>query len=149
MAVLLCAKFHRLWFVNKTTIKKEWLVWRTFDYPHPRHTLRRFYQSLDFKLKAISAQMADGKLNLKRIPEFENSDRGLTIGEWFEKAADLVFYLCGVKNITSVLPLRLSEVRLLCPDNSARKKERYRPYHGCPASCICHRSIRSIGPVRS
>lgn len=51
--------------------------------------------------------MADGMLDLKLIPEFESSDRGLPIVEWFEKT-DLLCHLCHVKNIITALPLRLT-----------------------------------------
>lgn len=65
--------------------------------------------------------MADGKFDLKLIPELDGSVQGLAVVEWFEKAEH---DLCGVKNIASILPLGLMDVHLLCSKNSARKKEK-------------------------
>lgn len=50
--------------------------------------------------------MADGKFDLKLIPEFNGWDCGLTNIKWFEKA-ELIYDLCDMKDIASVLQLWL------------------------------------------
>lgn len=51
--------------------------------------------------------MGEGKFDPKLIPEFDVSERGPTIVEWFEKA-EIACDLCSLKNIASVLSLRLT-----------------------------------------